>query len=113
MNQLEADLAAIEVRCQQISRDSGPWAVLHRKYLSKQRRAARMLAARLKGTHTDEEWNQILERHGHRCAGCGIDATALTGGSLTKDHIVAVSKGGSDGADNLQPMCRNCNSAKG
>lgn len=32
---------------------------------------------------------------------------------LTTDHIIPRSRGGTDGADNLQVLCRSCNSGKG
>ena len=47
----------------------------------------------------------ILERDG-KCLACGANE------DLTLDHIVPRSKGGSDAEDNLQTLCRKCNSAK-
>lgn len=32
---------------------------------------------------------------------------------LTVDHIIPKSRGGSNNPENLQPMCRKCNSSKG
>jgi 5-methylcytosine-specific restriction endonuclease McrA len=67
--------------------------------LKKQRRRAA-------GVLTAAEWHQILARYGHRCLACG------SGGPLTIDHIVPVSKGGANTAANVQPLCGSCNSAK-
>lgn len=82
------------------------------KIMAAERRRQRLLAARALGTHTKEEWAAILGRHGNKCALCGIHASELIGGKLTKDHIVAISDGGSDAATNLQPLCRECNTSK-
>lgn len=76
------------------------------------RRIERMRAAREIGTHSKSDWASILEKHGNKCAMCGICAVELIGGQLTKDHIVPVSQGGSDAPSNLQPLCRNCNTEK-
>ena len=50
---------------------------------------------------------KVYRRDAFRCVHCG------EGGDLTVDHIVPVAKGGSDDLDNLQTLCRSCNSKKG
>jgi len=69
------------------------------------RRRARKLCA--EGSHTQQEWLQILANHNHQCAHCGSNK------NITRDHIIPLSKGGSDYASNIQPLCRSCNSRKG
>ena len=49
----------------------------------------------------------VHERDGWECLHCG------SGDDLTLDHIVPWSAGGSDEIDNLQTLCRPCNSRKG
>lgn len=50
----------------------------------------------------------ILKRDGHRCAYCGRgDVT------LTLDHIIPRSRGGTDSWENLVAACTNCNNKKG
>ena len=53
---------------------------------------------------------EILKRDGYRCQMCGV--TAKDGATLEIDHITPVSKGGSNDADNLQVLCRDCNAGK-
>lgn len=50
---------------------------------------------------------KIIERDGYHCINCGATK------NLSVDHIVPISKGGSDDLDNLQMLCRSCNSSKG
>ncbi len=59
------------------------------------------------GSFTPEEWNAKLAACNYRCARCG------SSDHIEIDHIVPVSKGGSNGIDNLQPLCRSCNASKG
>lgn len=59
------------------------------------------------GTHTPQEWNEVIKKHGGKCAYCKQEK------KLTKDHIIPLSKGGTNTIDNLQPLCRNCNARKG
>lgn len=58
------------------------------------------------GKHTDLEWYQLCATYGWKCARCGVKT------KLTRDHILPVSKGGSDNIANIQPLCRSCNSSK-
>lgn len=67
--------------------------------LKKQRRRAA-------GVLTATEWREIQAKYGHRCLACASD------GPLTIDHVVPVSKGGSNTAENIQPLCGTCNSSK-
>lgn len=59
------------------------------------------------GSHTDQEWIALCVAHNGRCMQCKKRKP------LTMDHIIPVSKGGTDDITNIQPMCRSCNSKKG
>lgn len=58
------------------------------------------------GTHEQWQWWRLLGFYGRQCCRCGSKAR------IAKDHIRPVSRGGSDGLDNLQPLCQGCNSRK-
>jgi len=58
------------------------------------------------GGFTEIQWRHLKAACGNRCLCCGKRS------SLTKDHIVPISRGGTDGIDNIQPLCRSCNSRK-
>ena len=53
----------------------------------------------------------VLHRDGFRCRYCG--ARASDGASLHIDHIVPVSRGGTDDEENLCCACSDCNIGKG
>lgn len=73
----------------------------------KQKRSARLAAARAIATHSPWEWERLVVLCGSRCVRCQSD------GPLVKDHIIPIYAGGSDGIENLQPLCHSCNSSKG
>jgi len=58
-------------------------------------------------TMTLQAWREILEVFGHRCAYC-----LASGVSLEREHVVPISRGGSDVPDNVVPACRCCNLTK-
>lgn len=72
-------------------------------------RIARLKSAREKATHTKKQWIALLEEFDYRCLRCGCYPI----GEPTKDHILPICRGGSDAIDNLQPLCRQCNSSGG
>lgn len=69
-------------------------------------RRARKLNA--EGTYSSSEWIDLCTKTGHRCLSCGAQGILLT-----VDHIIPLSKGGSNSISNLQPLCKACNSSKG
>src|SRR3990167_9758704 len=60
------------------------------------------------GSFTAAEWIDLCDQFGGRCLACGA-----TDRTLTVDHVVPVSKGGSNSIENLQPLCQSCNAHKG
>jgi 5-methylcytosine-specific restriction endonuclease McrA len=59
------------------------------------------------GSHTPAEWVALCIRYGNRCLSCGKPWP------LSADHIVPLSRGGSNDIANLQPLCLSCNDRKG
>lgn len=82
---------------------------------------ARWKAERIAKAEREREWRileklriqaskllpELAERDGRSCKHCG------TTEKLTVDHIVPRSRGGTNDINNLQILCRACNSRKG
>ena len=59
------------------------------------------------GKHTTAEWLAVKATQDDKCAEC--DETK----PLERDHIIALSLGGSNFISNIQGLCRSCNARKG
>lgn len=57
------------------------------------------------------DWLAVKERYGNRCVMCKRPESLQL--PMTIDHIVALANGGHNTVDNIQPLCRSCNSRKG
>ena len=76
-----------------LSRDDNPFA-------------AKLLSLR---TFDEDDKMAVYERQGHKCALCGRE---FEYSEMAGDHIKPWSKGGKTEIDNLQLLCRDCNSKK-
>ena len=79
-------------------------------YLYSRKRTAYLKAAQAIGTHAKEQWIRLCAKYDFKCCRCNSE---VIGGIPTKDHIIPITSGGSDLIDNLQPLCRECNTSKG
>lgn len=75
---------------------------------NKRNRLKRAISKEL-GGHTFGDWDLLKKQYDYRCLCCGKHEPEI---KLTEDHIVPLSKGGSDLIENIQPLCLKCNTKK-
>lgn len=66
----------------------------------------RTTKAHSEGEYSVEEWLELCERFNNKCVSCNKEKP------LTVDHVIPLSRGGSNFIYNIQPLCGSCNSKK-
>lgn len=73
--------------------------------LNKRRKILRQMS----GRHSEGEWQTMKAQYDWTCPSCKKKEPDI---KLTRDHIIPVSRGGSDNIENIQPLCHSCNCRK-
>jgi 5-methylcytosine-specific restriction endonuclease McrA len=78
--------------------------------LNVQKQLERGKAYHAKGSFTLEQFKRKCAKYHWKCAYCDTQLNELT---VTIEHVVPLSRGGTNNIDNLVPACSKCNNSKG
>lgn len=70
----------------------------------------RMRLKEIEGSFTLEQWQEMKQKYNYTCPCCGRKEPEI---KLSIDHIIPITKNGTNWINNIQPLCRSCNSKKG
>lgn len=76
--------------------------IISRVYCHKRR----ALKSNSTGQFTKLEWENLCQQYDYKCLRCGQVKP------LTVDHVIPLTKGGTNDIGNIQPLCYSCNSSK-
>lgn len=85
------------------------WAQEHPDKIRAKDNARRIFKMGKPASFTEAEWQALKAQYNYTCLRCGRQEPEI---KLTVDHIIPVSKGGAGTIDNIQPLCKPCNTAK-
>lgn len=100
-----------EVKERRLERERERRKIDPSKHRIKSRRRAH-LRRTTAGYYTEEQLQARIDFYGRRCYLCGCDWDVLPLGQKTIDHVIPLSKGGTNWPANLRPACGSCNSKK-
>lgn len=92
------------------SAESKAWFAAHPENRKAYEHARRARKHGNGGTYTPEDIQRLLEVQHNRCAGCAKGFCKSR--PYTVDHVAPISRGGSNNPENLQLLCKSCNSSK-
>lgn len=72
----------------------------------------RMVEANAEGNHTTQDIIELFNEQNGQCAYCGIRLFWEIKGDIHLEHIIPLSRGGTNWPDNLCLSCKNCNEEK-
>jgi 5-methylcytosine-specific restriction endonuclease McrA len=84
------------------------WREANREKCAATNHARRARVAGNGGKFTAQEWKDLCERYENKCLCCGRSDV-----KLAADHVIPLKNGGVNTIENLQPLCKSCNSSKG
>lgn len=58
------------------------------------------------GSFSSQEWNDLCRKYDNKCVCCKEEK------KLCADHIIPLFLGGTSNIENIQPLCKSCNSRK-
>jgi 5-methylcytosine-specific restriction endonuclease McrA len=96
----------MELRRQRHAADEAKTYRIAQRVWENRRRALEVSAA---GECSKEQWKARVEFYGGQC---WLQLEGCTGEADTMDHVIPLSRGGSNWPSNLRPACKHCNSSK-
>ena len=105
LHRIEARRKYQEEHKEQLSEYKKSWAANNSQRVASRKRRAAMNAGG--GHFTVEEFEALCSAYGYACLSCGAADRVLEA-----DHVVPLTRRGSDEISNIQPLCGECNRRK-